>query len=133
MGKHRHRLPTPNNPQQLVKMQAQSTRFQGPIPPPEILRQYAEVVPELPRIIVGEYQKQSAHRQKLESQLLESNIRKETRGQWISFAFGGATLIGGFLLIHEGREAWGVGLMVGDLLAFAAVFITREADSTRGA
>ena len=73
----------PNNPQ-LSEYLAISTRTQtnwsGPIPPPEVLEKYNQILPGMAQRILAMAEKQSDHRQKVEVAVIKSDIVKSYLG-----------------------------------------------------
>lgn len=97
--------------------------FQGPLPPPEILEQYNQIVPGLAARIVTMAEQQSAHRQDLERTVIRKDVELARRGQLMAFAIGVVALVGGFTLVALGRDAAGVTSILGAVGALAGVFI----------
>lgn len=87
--------------------------FQGPTPPPEILRAYAEIYPEAPRIIFGSYEKQGQHRREMESQFMRHAIARS----WGGLA---CTMTAVLSLVGLG----GFAVYMGQGLAGAAAFVS---------
>jgi uncharacterized membrane protein len=56
--------PVPGNMRKLVRTEA--ALFSGPIPPPDLLERYNQIIPEGADRILKMAEKQSAHRQKIE-------------------------------------------------------------------
>ena len=65
--------PGKSAPNQILSATAQT--FSGPLPPPEILAKYNSVVPNAAERIITMAETQAAHRQRIESKVIESNIR----------------------------------------------------------
>lgn len=55
----------------------------GPLPPPEVLREYGEVVPGLAEKIVDMAEAEQRHRHQLETEDLRSDRREASRGQYL--------------------------------------------------
>jgi uncharacterized membrane protein len=73
--------------------------FEGPIPHPTILRQYEQIFSGAAERILSMAEKQSQHRQKIESDIVNSDIANERRGMNYSlFITLGLMLIGAFLI-----------------------------------
>ena len=51
-----------------------SQKFEGPIPPPDVLQRYDELMPGAASIIIEMAQKQAAHRQLLELEAQRADI-----------------------------------------------------------
>ncbi len=58
--------------------------FSGPIPPPQILQQYNNIVPDAAERIIRMAEKQSDHRMDLERKVVDSNILKSYLGMIIA-------------------------------------------------
>jgi hypothetical protein len=64
-----------------------TTAHAGPLPAPATLREYAAVVPELPKVLVDEFQNEAKHRRRLQSV-----------GQYGALGVAGLSIICGALL-----------------------------------
>ena len=70
---------SPNNPPARVTA-ATYTEISGPIPAPQILQQYNNIIPNAAERILRMAEKQSDHRMALESKVVSSNIVKSYLG-----------------------------------------------------
>ena len=98
------------------QVQLEQYSYSGPIPHPELLRRFDEVIPNGADRIMTMSENQSAHRQEIEKAVVKANNRDSLLG--IIFAgliglFG--LIIGGFLIL-KGKEISG-GLFAGGTLA----------------
>lgn len=130
MSKHKKRFNPPTtvqknqNPQEsLAKFVITAQQFSGPLPPPEILRRYNETVPGCAERIIAMAERQGAHRQGLESKVINSNIINERMGMLLGFALCVAALSAGTYLILQGKDATGIAAIIIALASPAAVFI----------
>ncbi len=100
--------------------------FAGPLPPPTLLASYDQVAPGLADRIVTMAERQAAHRQTLESKLVEGSIFASKAGMACGLIVALAVLVtAGWIATHGG--AWpGALLGVGDLTALVTVFVARE-------
>lgn len=80
--------------------------FSGPLPPPEILARYDEILPGAAGRVITMAENQSHHRRELESKTIEAQIdddraqRKETlRGQVFGFLVAIVAITGGVLSV----------------------------------
>jgi hypothetical protein len=64
-----------------------TTAHAGPLPAPTTLREYAAIVPELPKVLVDEFQSEAKHRRRLQS-----------IGQYGALGVAGLSIICGALL-----------------------------------
>lgn len=68
----------------LVIASAQVQSFTGPMPPPDYLRQYNEIVPGAAKDILDEFRANGAHQREMERLALTAATTTERRGQWIA-------------------------------------------------
>jgi uncharacterized membrane protein len=66
---------------------------------------------------------QGAHRQQLESAVVDGNLAAERRGQHYAFALGALAIVGGVILIALGKDVQGLVAILGALGTLAGVFI----------
>lgn len=107
----------------LVATHEQVVVHGGPIPCAEELEKYEKVLPGAADRILSMAEKQSDHRQKLESKVVDSNIKRSYAGQVCAFVITALVLIAGFILISLDKDVMGLVLVVGDLAVLASVFI----------
>lgn len=108
----------------LVKRQIVMTS--GPIPPPEVLAGYEQILPGAADRLLSMAENQSQHRQELESVGLQAAIRHERQGMWIAALlavfFG---ILGGSLLFMD-KDIVGLAILVPELVGLLALFILSE-------
>lgn len=61
------------------KIIAAAQQFAGPIPHPEIFRQYGEVVPDAPERILGVFEKDSQHTRDIQMAALNAEVARDSR------------------------------------------------------
>ena len=90
----------------------QKFEWSGPLPPPEILRQFGEIVPHADELILTEFKTQGKHRRKLEGR--ESRALAFTaRIIALSIAIVPVlALLGGIFLILNNQGVYGTILVV---------------------
>lgn len=97
----------------------------GPLPPPEVFRNYNDVLPGAADRIMNMIETQAEHRMKMESSLVEGALRTERLGQ----IFGLTVVLLAFAvsawLIQTGHPVAGTILGVTDLVGLVAVFARR--------
>lgn len=103
------------NPETVARMVAMQTRFSGPLPDPETLRQYGEVMPGLGERIVAMAEREQAHRHEVDRSL----VNVFSRGQWLGFALGLVSLVVGAYLSLRGHEGFGIAAFVGSVAVIA--------------
>lgn len=68
-------------------------RFVGPIPPPEIFKQYGEIVPDAPERILKVFEEDSQHTRTMQSAGLKAEVDRDRRAQWMAFVIMLAALV----------------------------------------
>lgn len=113
--------PNRNDRNAVVVHQSQS--FSGPLPPPEILRKFDEVVPGAAERIIKMAEEQSAHRKDLEKRVIESDIARSKWGQVLGFVIAIAGLAASALIAIYGNAIAGSIIGVGTLASLVGVFM----------
>lgn len=72
----------PESKAQIIRVLVERS-FHGPLPPPEVLRDYGEVIPGLPDKIVEMAENEQKHRHDLEQTDLGSDRLEAKRGQYL--------------------------------------------------
>ncbi len=118
-GKSRSSNLKPNN----NELQIRAQHFQGPIPPPEILAKYEEIVPGAAERIIAMAELQGEHRRSLEKVVVNKDIGRATRGQIFAFLIAMTIIIGGFFMIWQGKSLEGMTSIIGAIATLAGVFV----------
>lgn len=106
-----------------ITRQVQAFSFSGPLPPPQLLSQYNEVVPYGAERLMKMAEVQQTHRQDLEKTVVHGNVQSERRGQWMGLFISIFVITAGTYLAATGKQITG-GLLVGvDVVALASVFV----------
>ena len=83
-----HSQPTNSTSEQRpVSQEIRGAFFGGPIPPPDILAGYDQVVPGAADRIITMAETQSRHRQEIEKSIINSDIRNSKLGLWLGFFY----------------------------------------------
>ena len=98
-------------------------RFQGPIPPPQLLREYNEVIPNGADRIVKMAETQSAHRIELEACIVKGDDRRANWGLATGFTIGIVIIVLSFIMIMYGHDGAGTVLGSADLIGLIGVFV----------
>jgi uncharacterized membrane protein len=106
-----------------VQIQTVARSFSGPLPPPEALARYNDVLPGAAERIVAMAEKQQEHRQMLEKNVVFANSSSQTRGTYLGFIVAMSAIIGGTFLIYAGRGAMGIAAIISSLAALVGVFV----------
>jgi uncharacterized membrane protein len=102
---------------------AEISAFHGPVPPPAILAEYNQIIPDGANRILAMAERQQAHRHELEGTVVRSNVTNERRGQLFAFIIAMTAILGGLGLILSGRDTEGLVAILGTLTALASVFV----------
>ncbi|MFB3919234.1 MAG: DUF2335 domain-containing protein [Candidatus Velamenicoccus archaeovorus] len=126
---------TPNSPAPEIQEDNQSEgrlvqftkgySFSGPIPPPQILSQYEQILPGAAGRILGMAEKQSNHRQNMEKRIIYSETFQGTLGMVFAFVIALVAIAGGVFLIFSGRPIEGLISLLTPLAIIVASFLNR--------
>lgn len=98
--------------QRVNQIVAQQTHFHGPIPHPEIFRQYGDVIPDAPERIMRVFEEDSKHARDIQKAALEAQKADNQRVHWMAWSL----IAGGYVL--SGLFAWaGKDTLAGIILA----------------
>ena len=124
MGKNRGNFIQHNSPmqQQGVVVQREQS-FSGPLPPPEILGRYNDILPGAAERIIQMAEKQAAHRQALETVAISSDASRSKWGQIFGFIVATIGLVVSCLLGIYGSAITASVMGAGTLVALVSVFI----------
>jgi uncharacterized membrane protein len=106
---------------QIVKMVA--TQYQGPIPPPEMLSQYNDVIKNGAERIFVIFEKQSTHRIDTETKIVKHDIIQSYLGITFAAILSMTVIIGGMILIYNNKEISGFSTLFSGLAALVGTFI----------
>jgi uncharacterized membrane protein len=106
-----------------ISASKQEITYSAPIPPPQIIAGWEQICPGSADRILKQFEGQSNHRQGLETKVVESNIKNESRGQIFAFILFLVLAIGGFFLIYAGKDWQGFVAIISALGAPTAMFI----------
>jgi uncharacterized membrane protein len=100
----------------------EASAFSGPLPHPDILARYNEVVPNGAERIFTMVERQSVHRESIEACVVQGNVNSQVRGSWFGFIVSMTAIVGGIYLIAIGKGALGLTSIISSLVALVAVF-----------
>jgi uncharacterized membrane protein len=99
----------------------EASTFSGPLPPPDLLSEYNQVLPGLAERIVQMTEKQGDHRRHLQSRAM----RLSEAGLVSAFLLALVVLVGGFVLVSQDRSLEGMTSVIGALASLMIVYLTR--------
>lgn len=97
--------------------------FSGPLPPPSILSQYGEIVPNGAERIMQMAEQQLQHRIEMEKLLVEEDTRQEARGQIFALIVSLTGFASAVILGVTGNETAATIIAGIDIVALATAFI----------
>jgi len=107
--------PPPPQANTSIATVTQSVSFTGPLPPPGLLARYNEVIPNGAERIMAMAERQSAHREALETAVVSGNVASQARGSHYAFIICLVTILGGFALIATGKSIYGISAVIASL------------------
>lgn len=103
----------------------------GPLPDPETLAQYSEIIPNGAERIMLMAEKQLDHRIKMENKVISGQLFQSNLGQILAFLIGIAALGSATFVIISGHEWTGVVLGVGGLTSLVTAFIKGKSQQAK--
>ncbi|WP_444878207.1 DUF2335 domain-containing protein [Citrobacter koseri] len=104
-------------------MVSHETSFSGPLPPPEIIRDYDKILPGGAERIFAMAEKEQAHRHNIDSTAVNGAISKDKRGQWMGFSIAVIILAIASVFAWRGNTTFAGTLIAIDLLGLVSVFV----------
>lgn len=98
-------------------------KFQGPVPPPSLLREYESLVPGLADRLVKLTEKEQAHRHQQDEKFLKGNFSLSARGQWMAFVIVLVIIATAIFFGSQGETTLAAILVGIDMVAICSVFI----------
>ena len=107
--------------------------FKGPLPHPDILRKYDEIVPGAAKSIVGSFITEGEHRRECEKRELamyedwsRADVGLQSRGQILGFVLSVIGIGGGLLVAAVGAPAAGSFVSSASLAAIVVAFLRQR-------
>ena len=104
-------------------MVSHETSFSGPLPPPEIIRDYDKILPGGAERIFAMAEKEQAHRHNIDSTAVNGAISKDKRGQWMGFSIAVIILAIASVFAWRGNTTFAGTLIAIDLIGLVSVFV----------
>jgi uncharacterized membrane protein len=106
----------------MVQM-VEARSFSGPLPPPDLLREYEAIVPGAAGRIFDMAQRQQEHRITLESTAIPAREKRANRGQWLAFIITVGGLGVAAFAVYEGQQYTAIAMGAFPLAILAGLFI----------
>lgn len=107
----------------LTRSRSVFAAYSGPVPPPEILRQYDELVPGAAARILAQAEQQTSHRIYLEKKVIESDISRSWAGLICGFILAMTIIIGGCVLVAQDHDGAGATIATVGVASLVSVFV----------
>lgn len=107
----------------LSVVKKESLSFSGPLPHPDILQGYKDVVPGAAERILAMAEKQAEHRQKIESKVINKQLAQTSLGQWFAFILTIVCIaVGTYLAVNNFTIIAGI-IFSSTILGLISVFV----------
>ncbi|MFM1580743.1 DUF2335 domain-containing protein [Helcococcus bovis] len=100
--------------------------YSGPIPSPEVLKQYSEIDYDFPNRILAMAENQSSHRIRIEEKVIKNDITNEKIGMILGFILCAISIIGGIYLAANNKNIIGFSAIFVPIASIVGVFITNK-------
>lgn len=105
------------------KREIQQVYYQGPLPPPNALEKYENILPGSAERILRMAEAQAIHRQKQEEKIVNTTTFTQKLGIGFGFSIAMSGILGGIFLIISGFDVGGLVAILGTLTALTGIFI----------
>jgi hypothetical protein len=121
--------------EKVARLSIERSLFAGPLPPPEVLKSYDEIVPGSAKAFIGQFISQGDHRRNLERIVVQGDAKRANWGLVAGSVLGGVGVIGSLILIGMGHGGEGLGSLVITLspIVGSLVYATRKRTEERSA
>jgi uncharacterized membrane protein len=100
--------------------------YSGPLPHPDILRSFEEIIPGAAQRIFTQFEEQSSHRREMEARVISSGAFSQRLGT-VSASFAGLIGVsGGIWLAHEGKSVVGLATLFTTLASLVGVYLYQK-------
>lgn len=107
----------------LTLQRVEARSYSGPLPPPEILAAYNEIVPGSAETIIAQFVAQGNHRMDLEKTVIHGDVSRSNWGLGAGFVLAAGTIVGSFSMIYLGKDVIGLAGIVMALGTLATAFV----------
>jgi uncharacterized membrane protein len=112
-------------------VRAEAMAFSGPMPHPDLLREYEELCPGFGERSLKMVEEQAYHRRTMEATIGRAKIKHEATGQWMAFIVAIVLMAIGGLAVYLKEIAVGTTFVGVDFVALIGMFIYRQVREER--
>ena len=110
------------NDQPVIRQEV-SQQFSGPIPPPEILKQYNEVDAGAAGRIIAMAEQEARHRRSMEQSIISHEYKEAGTGQKFALFIGSLAIIAGSTISVMGAQWAGIVIGGGGVVSLVSIFV----------
>lgn len=96
-----------------------ASEFSGPLPPPDVIRDYEGVMPGFADRIMALTERQAVHRQEMERIIISAESRDSLLGVLFAFILGAGSLLSGIIMVVTVPQS--AGAIAGSLLGASGI------------
>jgi uncharacterized membrane protein len=100
--------------------------YSGPLPPPEVLRKFEDVLPGSAERIFSQFEQQSAHRRAQENKVISAGVASQQMGSISGLLLGLTGIGGGIWLTHDDHSVGGLTSLIATITALVATFLYKK-------
>ena len=115
----------------IIQAAVEMSRFSGPLPHPDDLAKYEQVLSGASDRIISMAERQAAHRQSLEKAVILSNVAIQKWGLGSAFVLALIAIGGGVWLSLKGLSGVGLTAIISALAALVSVFIYGKSEQKK--
>lgn len=97
--------------------------FSGPLPPPDMLRQYDEIAPGAAQQILSQAAEQTKHRIAMEKKVTHWDIIRSFAGLVVGLVVALGCIVGGCILVYTGHDWAGATIATASVVGLVSVFV----------
>ncbi|MFS1663361.1 DUF2335 domain-containing protein [Streptococcus sp. zg-JUN1979] len=102
---------------------SEQVTYKGPIPPPSLLQQFDNIIPDGADRIMKMAEAQSGHRIEMEKLVVKANNRDSFAGVLFGGTIGVVAILGSIWLIANDKNIQGFILLIGTLASLISVYL----------
>jgi uncharacterized membrane protein len=118
-----HSQKSNNNQVGHKQIEATFQHYQGPLPSPDILASFEQIVPGIAKSICNNFLEESQHRRAIEKDYMTNENRNSRLGVIFGFTLGMTGLVGGVIVAIYSNPASGAIIAGGSLASLVGVFV----------